>query len=49
VLRREKRPEEVVGELAHLCGLTERSEPVAARELIPHFDWEKIKREDIAL
>ena len=49
VLRREKRPEQVVGELAYLCGLTERNEPVTARELIPHFDWEKIKRADIAL
>ena len=49
MLRREKRPEQVVGELAYLSGLTEQNEPVAARELIPLFDWEKIKREDIAL
>lgn len=46
-LRKEKRPEEVVGELAFLCGLAESPKPVAARELIPAFSWEKIKTHDI--
>ena len=35
-LRKEKKPEEVVGQLAFLCGLTDRPEPVSARELIPN-------------
>ena len=49
VLRKEKRPEEVVGQLAFLCGLTERCEPVAARELVPAFSWAKVKKEDILI
>jgi len=49
VLRREKRPEEVLGELAFLCGLTDRKEALAARELIPGFSWDKVKKEDIPL
>lgn len=48
-LRKEKRPEEVVGELAFLCGLTDRPAPLSARELIPGFSWEKVRREDIAV
>ena len=46
-LRKEKKPEEVVGQLAFLCGLTDRPEPVSARELIPEFSWAKVRREDI--
>ena len=49
VLRKEKRPEEVVGELAFLCGLTDSAAPVAARELIPGFSWEKVRTEDVPL
>ena len=48
-LRKEKRPEEVVGELAFLCGLRDRREAVSAKELIPEFQWEKVKREDIPI
>ena len=47
VLRQEKRPEEVLGTLSYLCGLTETAGPVTARELIPGFSWQKIKHEDI--
>ena len=46
VLRRDFRPEEVVGRLAFLAGLTDREEPAAARELIPLFSWEKVGAED---
>ncbi len=46
-LREQHRPEDLIGELAHLLGLLERPEPLSARELLPHFSWEKIKREDI--
>ena len=49
VLRREKRPEAVVGELAFLCGLIDRKEPVTPRELLPGFSWDKVKRADIAI
>lgn len=48
-LRKEKRPEEVVGQLAFLCGLTDQPDPVSARELIPIFSWDKIRTEDILL
>lgn len=37
-----RRPEEVVGQLACWAGLIDRPEPVAARELIPIFDWKKV-------
>ena len=46
-LRWETTPEALCGTLAFLCGLTETAEPVAARELIPVFSWDKIKKEDI--
>ena len=49
VLRKEKRPEEVVGQLAFLCGLIDRDEPAAARELVPAFSWAKVKKEDILI
>ncbi len=49
VLRQEYRPEEVVGRLAHLCGLTDSDAPVAARDLIPGFSWEKIAKGDVPL
>ena len=49
VLRREKRPEAVVGELAFLCGLIDRDEPVTPRELLSGFSWDKVKRENIAI
>lgn len=49
LLRQEKRPEEVVGRLAFLCGLTDSAAPVAARELISGFSWERIQKKDIAI
>lgn len=48
-LRKEKRPEEVVGELAFLCGLTDSAGPVSARELLGGFSWEKVKTGDVAM
>ena len=48
-LRREYRGEEVAGRLAHLCGLIDREEPVAPRELIEEFCWDKITRTDIMI
>ena len=49
VLRRETRPEALLGRLAFLCGLREKEEPVTARELLADFDWSKIKTEDIRI
>ena len=49
VLRKEKRPEEVIGELAFLCGLTDRPAPISARELIPGFSWDRVHTEDIPM
>ena len=49
VLRKQYRPEELVGQLAYLCGLTDTDAPVSARELVPVFDWNKVRREDIPL
>ena len=47
---RERWPaERVVGLLAWKCGLIDRWEPVAAAELVPHFRWDRIRREDIVL
>ena len=48
-LRKEKQPEEVIGLLACLCGLTDRPEPVSARELISVFSWSNIRKEDIEI
>lgn len=49
VLRQRSRPEKLIGLLAHACGLIERYEPVSARELVPGFSWEKLRRQDIIL
>ena len=49
VLRRESTPEAVVGRLAFLCGLIDREEPVAARELVPRFSWDSVSIADISL
>ncbi len=42
-------PEEIVGKLAWLAGLTDRPEAARAEELIPLFSWEKVPKEDIIL
>lgn len=49
LLRKQAAPEALVGRLAFLCGLTETDAPVAPRELIPGFSWDKIKTEDIEI
>ena len=48
-LRQQLRPEELIGVLAHSCGLLERYEPISAAELAGIFSWEKLKKEDIFL
>ena len=49
VLRRETRPEALLGRLAFLSGLRDREEAATARELLADFDWSKIKTEDIRI
>ncbi len=48
-LRSHLKPEELIGSLAHTCGLLDRSEPISAEELRSEFSWEKLKKEDIYL
>lgn len=42
-------PERIVGRLAFLSGLIDRDEPVAARELIAHFDFARIKKAPVVV
>ena len=42
VLRQSKRPEEILGLLAHWAGLLPAPEPISAQELIPIFDWSRV-------
>lgn len=42
-------PEEIIGMLACNVGLLEKYRPVSVDELIPLFNWDLIKREDIRL
>ena len=48
-LRQHFSPEEIIGLLAHLAGLTENWEPISARELACDFSWSKVKQSDIIL
>ena len=48
-LRQRFRPEELLGRLAHTCGLLEVYEPISAQELCGEFSWNKLKKEDICL
>lgn len=48
-LRQHFSPEEIIGLLAHLAGLTERWEPISARELAHDFSWGRVKQSDIIL
>ena len=42
-------PEALIGRLAHLCGLTETDAPISAKELIPGFSWDRVKKDDITM
>lgn len=46
-LRERFTPEEVIGRLAFLAGLTDREEPMAAKELVDYFSWERVPCDDI--
>ena len=42
-------PEQIIGKLAYVCGLTDTPAPRAAAELVDGFAWEKVPRQDICL
>ena len=49
ILRQRMKPEELIGILAHACGLIDGKEAVSAKELASEFSWDKVKKEDIYL
>lgn len=46
VLRCQTTPEKLIGYLAYLGGLIDRPEAVSASELVTHFSWARVGRED---
>ena len=48
-LRLHKKPEEIIGILAHSCGLLEQFTPISPAELCDLFDWNKLKSDSIKL
>ena len=42
-------PQEIIGKLAYLAGLTDTITPITPSELIPLFSWDKVPTEDIIL
>lgn len=48
-LRSHTTPEDLLGLLAHACGLLEKPEGISAAELARQFSWERLKKENICL
>ena len=48
-LRQRYTPEEILGRLAFLAGLTEKPEKASAAELVLLFDWNRVKKSPIIL
>lgn len=48
-LREKVRPEEILGALACAAGLIPEEMPMAARDLVPLFSWDKLAKEPIAV
>lgn len=46
-LREHLTPEQIIGSLAFAAGLTDKSTPVSARELIDGFSWDKLRKDSI--
>ncbi|MBO5675603.1 MAG: glutamyl-Q tRNA(Asp) synthetase [Bacteroidaceae bacterium] len=42
-------PQEIIGKLAYLAGLTDSTTPITPSELLPLFSWKKVPTEDIIL
>jgi len=49
VLQAQLSPEQLLGVLAYSAGLIDQKTAVSARELIPEFSWEKLKKDAIYL
>lgn len=49
ILRQRFTPEQIVGALAFAAGLTDQPSPIAARDLIADFSWNRIPRNDLYL
>ena len=47
MLREMVSAEELIGRLAASLGLIDRPEPLTARELVRHFNWDVIPKEDV--
>ena len=47
ILRQEHTAEEIIGEIAHLAGLTPTPAPITPQELLPSFSWQAVPREDV--
>jgi len=48
-LKIHKKPEEIIGMLAHSSGLLDRCTPISVRELAGEFSWDKLKKDNIEL
>jgi len=48
-LRKHMRPEELIGVLAHSCGLIDQNIAISARELAREFSWDRLSGESIYL
>lgn len=48
-LRQNHTPEQLLGKLAHLAGVTDSPEPASARELAAIFNWNNVKTEPIVM
>ena len=48
-LRQHKKPEEIIGILAHSSGILDHYESVSAKELAGEFSWQKLKKDSIRL
>ena len=48
-LRKDRRPEELIGLLAFRSGLIDRETPISPQELLKEFRWEKLRKEDIII
>ena len=48
-IRKRMKPEQLIGNLAFAAGLTDRYQPVSAKELATLFSWDKLKGDSIYL